>query len=183
MQKERKWRGWQNAWVTNVTYRAITWVFCHDLHLTLIFSGLLQICLFKGRWKFGGKIVQTKLLLLRLSHKVFSLLSSPVPLHKFTIKKTAILYHRHHHHHHYRIISSTVWKHSHLIIWGQAGMAVKQSDLTSWHPSECHIFHKVWKSCFKLDIAVKECGGYQQPLLPAFCIPSKELIILECNSW
>ena len=29
--------------------RAITCVFCRDLHLTLLFSGLLQKDLFKGR--------------------------------------------------------------------------------------------------------------------------------------
>ena len=29
--------------------RAITYVFCHDLHLMLMFSGLLQKDLFKGK--------------------------------------------------------------------------------------------------------------------------------------
>ena len=39
-------RGRQNACVD----RAITCVFCHDLHLTLMFSALLQKDLFKERW-------------------------------------------------------------------------------------------------------------------------------------
>ena len=56
MQKERKWRGRQNACVTNVTDRAINCVFCHDLHLTLICSGLLQIYLFKGRWSLVERL-------------------------------------------------------------------------------------------------------------------------------
>ena len=33
--------------------RAITCVFCRDLHLTLTFSGLLQKDLFKGKWSLG----------------------------------------------------------------------------------------------------------------------------------
>ena len=145
--------------VTNVTDRAITCVFCHDLHLTLIFSVLLQMYLFEGRWSLAERLFQQNYC--HACHTRFAVFFHlPSRCISSLLKKTAILYHRHHHHHHYRIISSTVWKHSHLIIWGQAGMVVKQSDLTSWHPSQCHIFHKVWKSCFKLDIAVKECGGY-----------------------
>ena len=50
--------------------------------LTLMFSGLLQKDLFKWSWKFGGKFSQT-ILLSRLSHKVYRLLSSPVMLPKF----------------------------------------------------------------------------------------------------
>ena len=55
--------------------RAITYVFCRDLHLTFMFSGLLQNDLFQ--------VFQTKLLS-HLSNKVCRLLSSPVLLRKFT---------------------------------------------------------------------------------------------------
>ena len=54
--------------------RAITYVFCHDLHLTFMFSGLLQNDPFQ--------VFQTKLS--HLSNKVCRLLSSPVLLRKFT---------------------------------------------------------------------------------------------------
>ena len=33
--------------------RAINWVFCRDLHLSLMFSGLLQKYLFKWRWSLA----------------------------------------------------------------------------------------------------------------------------------
>ena len=55
--------------------RAITYVFCRDLHLTFMFSGLLQNDLFQ--------VFQTKLLS-HLSNKVCRLLSCPVLLRKFT---------------------------------------------------------------------------------------------------
>ena len=63
--------------------RAFTYVFCRDLHLTSMFSGLLQKDLFKGRWILAKSFFQAKLLS-RLSHKVCRLLSSPVLLRKFT---------------------------------------------------------------------------------------------------
>ena len=64
--------------------RAITCVFCRDLHLALMFSCVYKkICLRKVM--FGGKLFQTKSLS-RLSHKVCRLLSSPVLLRKFTIE-------------------------------------------------------------------------------------------------
>ena len=37
--------------------RAITCVFSHNQHLSLIFSGLLQKDLFKGRWIFFQQII------------------------------------------------------------------------------------------------------------------------------
>ena len=55
--------------------RAITYVFCRDLHLTFMFSGLLQNDLFQ--------VFQTELLS-HLSNKVCRLLSSPVLSRKFT---------------------------------------------------------------------------------------------------
>ena len=63
--------------------RAITYVFCRDLHLTLMFSVFFakKICFKKV--KFGKKLFRTKLLY-RLSHKVCRLLPSPVLLRKFT---------------------------------------------------------------------------------------------------
>ena len=71
------------AFVSDKRDRAINCVFCRDLHLTLMFSGLLQKDLFKGRRMFGGKSFHTKLLS-RLSHKDWRLLSSPVLLRKLT---------------------------------------------------------------------------------------------------
>ena len=61
--------------------RAITCVSCRDPHLTLTFSGRCKnICLKESEvWRTD---IQTKLLS-RLSHKVCSLLSSPVLLRKF----------------------------------------------------------------------------------------------------
>ena len=71
------------TFVSDKRERAITCVFCRDLHLTLTISGLFKrICLKEG--KFGGKCFQTKLLS-RLSHKVCRLLFSSVLLPKFTI--------------------------------------------------------------------------------------------------
>ena len=61
---------------------AITGVFCRDLHLKLMFSGLCKKIRFKEN-KVGEKLFQTKLLS-RLSHKVCRLRSSPVMLHKFS---------------------------------------------------------------------------------------------------
>ena len=43
-------RGWQNACVD----RAITCMFCHDLHSTLLFSALLQ----KDLFHFSGGVVK-----------------------------------------------------------------------------------------------------------------------------
>ena len=63
--------------------RAITYVFCRDLHLIFMFSGLLQKRSVSRKVKFGEKLFQTKLLS-HLSNKVCRLLSSPVLLRKFT---------------------------------------------------------------------------------------------------
>ena len=46
-QDGRKKRTTKRLCVTNVT--AITYEFCRDLHLTFMFSGLLQNYLFKGK--------------------------------------------------------------------------------------------------------------------------------------
>ena len=63
--------------------RAITCVFCHDLHLTLMFPGLNEmICLKESEvWQ---RDISNKIIVM-LSHKVCRLLSSPVLLRKFTI--------------------------------------------------------------------------------------------------
>ena len=60
-------------------------MFCRDLHLALMFSGLQQKDLFKGKWSVLKKFFKTKLLS-RLSQKVRRLPSSPVLLRKFTNK-------------------------------------------------------------------------------------------------
>ena len=62
--------------------RAITCVFCRDLHLTPMFSGPLQKDVSR-KVKFGEKLFQTKFLS-SLSHKVYRVLSSPVLLGEFT---------------------------------------------------------------------------------------------------
>ena len=58
--------------------RSITGDYCLDLHLTLMFSGLLRKDLSK-EGKVGRKVFSN------MSHKVCRLLSSPVLLRKFTI--------------------------------------------------------------------------------------------------
>ena len=68
--------------------RAITYVFCRDLYLTLMFSGLLLKRSVSRKVKVGEKIFQTKLLS-HLSHKVCGVLPSSVLLRKFTIKRNA----------------------------------------------------------------------------------------------
>ena len=50
-QDGRKKRTAKRLCVTNVT--AVTYEFCRDLHLPLIFSGLLQTDLFKERWSLA----------------------------------------------------------------------------------------------------------------------------------
>ena len=64
--------------------RAITCVFCRDLHLTFMFTGLLQkIC--SKESEVGRNVISNKILS-RLSHKVCRLsLSSPILLREFTI--------------------------------------------------------------------------------------------------
>ena len=59
--------------------RAITYEFCRDLHLTLIWCFKKRSV--ERKVKFSGRFFQTKL----LSHKVCRLLPSLVLLHKFTI--------------------------------------------------------------------------------------------------
>ena len=61
-------------------------------YLVVIFTNINVFWSFTRRsvkksWKFGEKLFQTKLLS-RLSHKVCRHLSSPFPLHKFTIYLT-----------------------------------------------------------------------------------------------
>ena len=57
--------------------RAVTCVFCRDLHRTFKFSGLKQKDVLKRRWSLTESFFQTKLLS-RLSHSVCRLLSFPV---------------------------------------------------------------------------------------------------------
>ena len=63
--------------------RAITYVFCRDLHLTFMFSGLLQNDLFQ--------VFQTKLLS-HLSNKVCRLVSSLILPKKRGCKEVCIRY-------------------------------------------------------------------------------------------
>ena len=76
-------RGRQNACGCDKRDRTITCVFVakfNKYNCVLIFTKRS----FKRKLKFGGNCFQTKLLS-RLSHKVFRLLPSTVPLRKFTI--------------------------------------------------------------------------------------------------
>ena len=76
-------RGRQNACVCDKRDRTITCVFVakfNKYNCVLIFTKRS----FKRKLKFGGNCFQTELLS-RLSHKVFRLLPSTVPLRKFTI--------------------------------------------------------------------------------------------------
>ena len=76
-------RAWQNACVWQRD-RNITYMFCRDLHLTLMFSGLSQKHLFKGRWSL--KQICFKQNYCHPCHRrfVWHLLCSFVLRHKFT---------------------------------------------------------------------------------------------------
>ena len=65
--------------------RAITYMFCQDLHLTLMFYGLLQKDLFKLKWSLVKRYFKQNYCHAYLSHKVCCLLPSPVLVRKFTI--------------------------------------------------------------------------------------------------
>ena len=72
--------------------RAITYMFCHDLDLTPMFSGLLQEGLFEGNLSVAKSFFKQKVLS-HLSPKVCHLLSSSVLLHKLTnVKNVSFKY-------------------------------------------------------------------------------------------
>ena len=76
-------RAWQNACVWQRD-RNITYMFCRDLHLTLMFSGLSQKHLFKGRWSLKQICFKQNYCHPCHTRFVWHLLCSFVLRHKFT---------------------------------------------------------------------------------------------------
>ena len=84
----QKWAyttGWQNekdskTFVGDKRNRPIMCMFCGDVHLTLVFSGLLQRYLLEGKWSLVENISKHNYC---LTHKVYHPLLPAVLIHKF----------------------------------------------------------------------------------------------------